>query len=229
MNEARLSPSTRKLLETARTDGPSAASRARMWAGMSSVLGGAVGAATTTTVSVIHGGASGTKLLSIASLFGGTLTVGIAALLLTLRPAIHSPKPAATAPPAMGQSSLAIMPQSAIREPPAAPGQAKPSHSAGHFAKPLPAPSWVKKNGLGEDSLAHEASLVSEARNALAHGNPELALRAIRAARALRSHQLVPEELAVEEQALRALGHSDEANGIDVQIRLQYPASALAR
>jgi hypothetical protein len=229
MNEARLSPSTRKLLETARTDGPSAASRARMWAGMSGVLGGAVGAATTTTASVIHGGASGTKLLSIASLFGGTLTVGLAALLLTLRPSLRSPQPEATAPPAMGQSSPAIMPLSAIREPEAALGQARPSHRAGHFAKPLPAPSWVNKKALGEDSLAHEASLVSEARNALAHANPELALRAIREARALRSHQLVPEELAVEEQALRALGHSDEANGIDVQIRLQYPASALAR
>jgi len=39
----------------------------------------------------------------------------------------------------------------------------------------------------------------------------------------------MPEELAVEEQALRALGQSDQANGIEVQLRLQYPESALAR
>jgi hypothetical protein len=77
--------------------------------------------------------------------------------------------------------------------------------------------------------LAREASLVHEARSALGRGDPDSALRAIRAARALRSRQLVPEELAVEMQALRALGQSDEANGIDVQLRLQYPDSALVR
>jgi hypothetical protein len=77
--------------------------------------------------------------------------------------------------------------------------------------------------------LAREASLVAEARGALGRADPRTALRAIRSARALPSRQLVPEELAVEEQALRALGQSDEANGIDVQLRLQYPEAALAR
>jgi hypothetical protein len=80
-----------------------------------------------------------------------------------------------------------------------------------------------------EDSLAREAALVTQARGALGHGDPRAALRAVRAARALPAHQLDPEELAVEEQALRALGQSDEANGIEVQLRLQYPESDLAR
>jgi hypothetical protein len=80
-----------------------------------------------------------------------------------------------------------------------------------------------------DDSLSREASLVAEARASLGRGDPRSALRAIRTARALSSRQLVPEELAVEEQALRALGQSDEANGIDVMLRLEYPESALAR
>jgi TolA-binding protein len=94
-----------------------------------------------------------------------------------------------------------------------------PAHAGSRRAKPA----------SHEDSLAREASLVAAARSALGRGDPRSALHAIRAARALPSKQLAPEELAVEEQALRALGQSDEANGIDVQLRLQYPESALAR
>ena len=85
-----------------------------------------------------------------------------------------------------------------------------------------------KAKAVREDSLAREASLVADARGALSVGDPQLALRSIREARALPSKQLVPEELAVEEQALRALGRNDEANGINVMLRLQYPESALA-
>jgi hypothetical protein len=184
-------------------------------------------------VSVLRGGASGTKLLSIGSLFGGTLTVGLAALLLSIGPTPQVPPARSVAPSAAARPAFAPAPQAAIREHTAVSAEeakeAKPSHSGAPSAKPRSTPARVTKPHLAEDSLAREASLVSEARNALEHGNPELALRAIRAARALRSHQLVPEELAVEEQALRAIGQSDEANGIDVQLRLQYPESALAR
>jgi hypothetical protein len=85
-----------------------------------------------------------------------------------------------------------------------------------------------KAKATSQDSLAREAALVAAARGALSVGDPQLALRSIREARALPSKQLVPEELAVEEQALRALGRNDEANGINVMLRLQYPESALA-
>jgi hypothetical protein len=102
---------------------------------------------------------------------------------------------------------------------PAATRKATPAHSGPRHAK----------STSHEDSLAREASLVAEARTALGRGDPRSALRAIRAARAIPSRQLVPEELAVEELALRALGQSDEANGIDVMLRLQYPEAALAR
>ncbi|MGH7434311.1 MAG: hypothetical protein ACRENE_01390, partial [Polyangiaceae bacterium] len=80
----------------------------------------------------------------------------------------------------------------------------------------------------GVDPLAREAQLVSEARGALGRGDARGALQAVRAARALPSHQLTPEELAVESQALRALGRPVEANEADVTLRSQFPESALA-
>jgi hypothetical protein len=55
------------------------------------------------------------------------------------------------------------------------------------------------------------------------------ALRRARAARSLPTRQLVPEELAVEAQALRALGRETEAVGLDKALRSQYPDSDLGR
>jgi hypothetical protein len=80
-----------------------------------------------------------------------------------------------------------------------------------------------------DDALAREAALVAEARGALVRGDAESALRAVRAARMLPSHQLAPEELAVEAQALRALGRDDDAKEADSTLRRQFPESALAR
>jgi hypothetical protein len=81
----------------------------------------------------------------------------------------------------------------------------------------------------GDDALTREASLVSGARTALASGNAEEALRLVRAARAMPSPQLVPEELAVETQALRSLGKADEAREVDATLHARFPDSALAR
>jgi hypothetical protein len=79
------------------------------------------------------------------------------------------------------------------------------------------------------NSLSLEASLITEARAELAAGDPLAALRKARAARSLPVRQLVPEELTVEAQALRALGRDAEASSIDQSLRAQYPESALAR
>jgi hypothetical protein len=79
------------------------------------------------------------------------------------------------------------------------------------------------------DALAREASLVAEARAALARGDAQSALRMVRTARSLPTPQLVPEELAVERQALRMLGSADEARGVEQTLRTSYPDSALAR
>src|SRR5215472_10846618 len=114
MNEVRLSSATKKLLDAAKSDVPSAGARARMWTGMSGVVGGAVGAAGT-TASVVRGSASGTKLLTIGGLFGGSVTVGLATLLLTIAPAPRAPQSKSVAPPVMELAAAAIPPLPAAR------------------------------------------------------------------------------------------------------------------
>src|SRR5258708_22672925 len=93
----------------------------------------------------------------------------------------------------------------------------------------LLSPSPARHPKAAVDPLAREAQLVGEARGALGRGDPQRALQAVRAARSLPSHQLAPEELAVEAQALRALGRTGEAKEVDETLRAQFPESALAR
>jgi hypothetical protein len=93
-----------------------------------------------------------------------------------------------------------------------------------HAARPS-APSPLEADRL----LTQEAALVSEARDALMRGDPPAALRAVKAARALPSHRLAPEELSVESQALRALGREDDARETDSALKKQFPESGLAR
>jgi hypothetical protein len=80
-----------------------------------------------------------------------------------------------------------------------------------------------------DDALDREAVLVAEARSALVRGQSRTALRAIRVAMSIPGHRLGPEELAVEAQALRALGREDEARSADALLRKRFPDSALAR
>jgi hypothetical protein len=79
------------------------------------------------------------------------------------------------------------------------------------------------------DALAREASLLEDARSALGRGDGSSALQMVRRLRALPAGQLVPEELAVEAQALRALGLNDDANEVDATLRTRFPDSALGR
>jgi hypothetical protein len=81
----------------------------------------------------------------------------------------------------------------------------------------------------GGDDLAREAALLSSARSALAAGDAASALRSLRGASAIRDRQLVPEGLALEAQALRALGRDGEASAVEARIKALYPESALAR
>lgn len=244
MNDLRLS--TKELIATAKADMPSAAARAKMWAGVSGVVGGAAAASGATASAIMSGGATATKVLTIGALFGGALTVGLATVLLQIGPAPAPPTktpnsmavgPAAPGALAPSPARASIAPSSfsvpsSVNTPPPVPaanaGQAA-APAATRKATPAHSGHGHTKFASHEDSLAREASLVAEARSALGRGDPRSALRAIRAARAIPSRQLVPEELAVEELALRALGQSDEANGIDVMLRLQYPEAALAR
>ena len=50
-----------------------------------------------------------------------------------------------------------------------------------------------------------------------------------RPARACPDRQLVPEELAVEAQALRGLGLDDEASQVETHLRVRFPDSVLGR
>ena len=79
------------------------------------------------------------------------------------------------------------------------------------------------------DSLTREASFLAEARAALLRGDAKSALRKVRAARSLPVRQLVPEELSVEAQTLRALDRASEAVEVERTLRTKYPESALAR
>ncbi|MCL2450697.1 MAG: hypothetical protein FWD17_17255, partial [Polyangiaceae bacterium] len=79
------------------------------------------------------------------------------------------------------------------------------------------------------DDLDREASLLATARAALARGDAAGALHAVHATMVLRDRQLVPEELAIEAQALRALGRLDDAKALEERLRAKFPDSALAR
>jgi hypothetical protein len=229
MNDVRLSLTTKKLIAAAKADVPSATTKAKVWSGVSSSIGAAAGVSASIMTA---GGTSSAKLMTIGALFGGTLTVGLAAALITIGPVPNALPRAPVRSSAMAQAAMGNPSAAMTREFLSMPSRPpSPSAQSTHGSPGGAARSHARppKPATHEDSLAREALLVDEARSALRRGDPESALRAIRAARSLPSRQLVPEELAVEMQALRARGQSDEANGIDVQLRLQYPDSALVR
>jgi hypothetical protein len=130
-------------------------------------------------------------------------------------------------------------------EPSAAPPQAQPKaaplapaprtkHVSALPAAPKPAATTLatataSPAAAEEDALLREASLVAEARGALVRGDAAGALRAIRATHQLPVRQLVPEEMSLEAQALRALGRKDDATKVDGALKTKFPDSALAR
>ncbi|HEY8086475.1 MAG TPA: hypothetical protein VIF09_01480 [Polyangiaceae bacterium] len=240
MSEPRLTSATRELLRAARADGPSAAARAKVWGNVAGSVG-AAGAAAGAGASLAPGSAAGAvgaaKMLAIGTLLGGTITVGLAAALLHIGPApvpapraaasvVHASAPVrvpgvlptpATDPPSVAAEDLSSSPAPA--PPPTRPGRP-------HADLPPGTPHAVP---VADDGLAREAVLVAEARGALKRGDPQSCLRSVHAARLLPSHQLGPEELALEAQALQALGRDDEARETDAQLRRLFPESALAR
>ena len=257
MSEPRLSPATRTLLRAAKADAPSAVARAKVWSSVAGAVGGAAGAAgaaggaSTAPGALVTGGAGVSKMLALGTLLGGTVTVGLAAMLLRIGPAPRDvPGPASTPIAALAAGSPAarpdppdlflplaappVLPAPASTVPAALPGAAAtstalPRAGAPGGARVAPAPRTVPATATPEDTLAREAALVAEAREAVGRGDPREALRAIHAARMLPSHQLGPEELAVEALALRALGKDDQARDVDSTLRKRFPESALAR
>lgn len=103
------------------------------------------------------------------------------------------------------------------------------AHRHGAVVDPAKVGSAVPSTAGGEDDLVREASLLSRAQGALARRNAAEALQAIRATARLPERQLIPEELALEAQALRMLGLTDEASGKETELKTRYPESALAK
>jgi hypothetical protein len=196
-------------------------------------------------------------MLALGTLLGGTVTVGLAAMLLRVGPApTDTSRPSSAplamwtaAPPVAQPDSRPALPlavpvappaapalsATAASSPPTAPTAAAPSPTVAALSPTVPAPSPTvaasphSVAAVAGDALGREASLVVQAREALERGDPQGALRAIHAARMLPSHQLGPEELAVEARALRALGRDDQARDVDSTLRKRFPESALAR
>jgi hypothetical protein len=180
-------------------------------------------------------------MLVIGTLLGGTVTVGLAAMLLRVTP-VHEGQPPASAPMAT-LAPAAVRPIAPIVE---EPSTAVPAAVTAVAATPRPLvpiagtavlppgpasnpmPVTVRPQPSVDDTLAREAGLLAQAHAALVHGEPRTALRAVRAAQALPSHALGPEELSVEAQALRALGRDGQANDVDSTLKKQFPDSALA-
>src|ERR1700722_12116653 len=83
MKESSLSPTARALIDAAKSDGPRAAARAKMWGAVSSATGIAVAGGAVAGTSAVAAASSG-KLLAAGGLLGSALTVGIAVAIVRL-------------------------------------------------------------------------------------------------------------------------------------------------
>jgi hypothetical protein len=225
---------TRAMLEMAKKDGPSAAARAKVWGGVASTVGCAAAASgTVSATAATTGGVSAAKMLALGTLLGASLSVGLAVTVLYMG---QAPRGGEEALGARAPATAEARPERAKSQPPAAAAATAAATTAPRVTATA-TPHAVKRQAGSPDgrvvppvnALAREASLVAGARSSLANADPRAALQAIHEARGLSSRQLGPEELAVEAQALRALGREDEANETDLALKAQFPESALAR
>lgn len=113
MSESELTGATKRLLDAAKGDGPSAATRARVWDGVATTakIGGAGVVACGTAASA----ASGMKGAVITAILGGVVTVGLALALLAAR-SPDAPVGAASARGSRAGASVAGGPTVAPRD-----------------------------------------------------------------------------------------------------------------
>jgi hypothetical protein len=250
------SPSTVKaLFDAAKADGPSAAARAKIWTGVSTAAGSAAVAASAASTGGVGGagGLSAAKMLVLGTLLGGSVTVGLGMWVLHVGPELVTPaRGASVAAASAGEIGAATLPMpppegaTSTPTPTATPTATSTSTSTSTSTatststststptstatSTSTSPATKAKSSPHFDALAREASLVAEARGALMRGDPTGALHDIRAVRTLvPERQLVPEELAIEAQSLRALGKQEDADNVDETLRSRFPESALAR
>jgi hypothetical protein len=242
----------RTLIDAAKADAPSGAARANVWAGVSTVVGEA--AITSGAGGAAAGTAGSAKMLVLGTLLGGSVTVGIGTVMLFVGHAPTRPTVSVVAPPAAQGSELVSLSRPALTPaPPLNPEVAQePAPGHGHHHAPGATPPSAARAAALEsaaarktapathaaaaapavtesDTLAREASSLAEARGALARHDAVSALQIVRSLRALPGRQLVPEELAVEAQALRGLGLDDDASAVEARLRVRFPDSVLGR
>lgn len=214
-----LSPEASALLRAARSDSPPAAVRAAIWTGVEQSAGPLPTAAPPLPVAAAAAPAVTMKAAFIGAILGSVLSAGITlALLGPMHP--QAAEQAAPATPPLAPAVVVEAPLPVVAAPGGTPLIARP-----------PTKAAVAKSHVvsAPDSLSREVALVAEARGELLRGEATRALATIRVARSLKVRQLEPEELSVEVRALRALGRTEEAEGVEAQLRTEFPEHALAR
>ena len=232
IDETKLSSSARELMNAAKSEGPSAGARAKIWSGVAGAgaAGAAGGIASGTVAATTAVGTSG-KLIAVGALFGSALTVGLAMVMVHVGPVA----PPSRAPFSRAASSITV--QEAVTMQEVAPVFVRPPAPERKHDEPRPAVLPVAPKSVAahapvqaqEDPLVRESMLVAEARSALGRGDAEGALVSIRATHKLSSRALEPEELSIESRALRALGREEEAMTLDLRLKNRFPEHALSR
>jgi hypothetical protein len=217
-----LSPTTRALLRAARGDAPNAAARAKIWTsvGGTGAAGGAAVGSAAAKAAALSGSA---KLLVLGALFGSAITVGVATFAIRVGTPTLGPDPTYTIRSEGDAPSVAQASRGVVDAPTSPSTQDAPKPVASGAASSRPARA---KRG---ETLEQEATLLAEARGALVRGDPDSALAALRAARALPARALEPEALALEARALRAEGHFAEADAAESRLRARFPDNGLVR
>jgi nitrate reductase cytochrome c-type subunit len=228
---------TRDLFEAAKLDGPSETTRDAMWATIQGATVGGVG-----SVAALKATGVASSKLALGIALGATLTVGIAATVvaLTRPPAVmmsprtserigprtleHVTRNVEAPPPVIvtGHAVVQQAPQMSVDLDQTPSAHANANNNTSQATR-------TGTTTLSEhDRLAREARMVSEARGALHRGEPETALRIVRAARSQTGARLVPEELTVEAQALRAMGDEDGAKRAEADLAGKFPEQAIS-
>ncbi len=223
------------LFAAAKQDGPTSKQRDAMWTGVEMA---SLGLAPPSAAALgVKGSAVLGSKLAIGIALGATITVGVAATLLMVA---NQTAPVPThvtiaAPRALEHTTAQARDEGAIT-PVVITGHVAPTVFFGEMDAVAPkskadiasdahtgtisvAPAILSE----QDRLAREARMVSEARGALHRGEPEVALRIVRAARFQTGARMVPEELTVEAQALRASGDEAGAKRIEAELAGKFP------
>jgi hypothetical protein len=234
---------TRDLFEAAKLDGPSETARDAMWAGIQGATVGGVG-----SVAALKATGVASSKLALGIALGATIGIGIAATVVALtsssfgRAAPHvdhgtrslehvtqnveAPPPVIVTGHAVAQRQA---PQASVEldQKPASTTQTQAPQTAQTTQATRTATSTATATLSERDRLALEARMVSEARGALHRGEPETAVRIVRAARSQAGARMVPEELTVEAQALRAMGDEAGAQRAEADLAGKFPEQAI--